>query len=95
MRGSKPTTIQMVEQPIILLFYLSWETKYETQIRMLRYTDIAEAIRLARLAGMSTIQIVRALSGSVPHSEALEIARKAAPLLRISIKQFMDLRRNR
>jgi hypothetical protein len=62
---------------------------------MLRYTDIAEAIRLARRAGMSTIQIVRALSGSSPYAEALGIARKAAPLLGISIKQFMDLRRNR
>jgi len=61
---------------------------------MLRYTDITEAIRLARLAGMSTIQIVRALSGSVPYNDALEIARKAAPLLGISIKQFMELRRN-
>jgi len=46
---------------------------------MLRYTNIEEAIRLARSAGMSTLQIVRALSGSVPHSEALQIARKAAP----------------
>ncbi|MDQ2824639.1 MAG: hypothetical protein M3R29_04250 [Verrucomicrobiota bacterium] len=62
---------------------------------MLRYTDIEEAIRLARLAGMSTIQIVRALSGSVPYSEALEIARRAAPLLGLSIKEFMELRRNR
>jgi len=62
---------------------------------VLRYTDIAEAIRLARLAGMSTIQIVRVLSGAVPYSEALKIARKAAPLLGISIKEFMDLRRNR
>jgi len=41
---------------------------------VLRYTDIEEAIRLARIAGMSTIQVVRALSGSVPYSEALEIA---------------------
>jgi hypothetical protein len=62
---------------------------------MLRYTDIAEAIRLARLAGMSKIQIVRALSGATPYPEALQIARKAAPLLGISIKAFMDLRRNR
>jgi hypothetical protein len=61
---------------------------------VLRYTNIEEAIRLAGIAGMSTIQIVRALSGSVPYSEALEIARKAAPLLGISVKEFMDLRRN-
>jgi hypothetical protein len=62
---------------------------------MLRYTDLEEAIRLAREAGLSTIQIVRALSGSVPYSEALEIARKAAPLLGISVKAFLELRRNR
>jgi hypothetical protein len=62
---------------------------------MLRYTDLEEAIRLARSAGMSTIRIVRALSGSVPHSEALQIARKAGPLLGISVKEFMELRRNR
>jgi hypothetical protein len=62
---------------------------------MLRYTDIEEAIRLARLAGMSTIRIVRVLSGAVPYSEALQIAREAAPLLGLSIKEFMELRRNR
>jgi len=62
---------------------------------MLRYTNIEEAIRLARLAGMTTMQIVRALSGSVPYSEALKIAKKAAPILRISVRTFMELRRNR
>jgi hypothetical protein len=44
---------------------------------------------------MSTIRIVRVLSGAVPYSEALQIARKAAPLLGLSIKEFMELRRNR
>jgi hypothetical protein len=44
---------------------------------------------------MSTIQIVRALSGSVPYSEALKIAQKAAPLLGLSVKTFLELRRNR
>jgi hypothetical protein len=62
---------------------------------MLRYTDIEEAIRLARASGWSTIKIVRAVSGSVPYSEAQKIARKAAPFLGISIKEFLDLRRNR
>lgn len=62
---------------------------------MLRYTDIEEAIRLARLSGMSTIEIVRTLSGSVPHAEALKIAKKAAPILRLSVRAFMELRRNR
>ncbi len=62
---------------------------------MLRYTDIEEAIRLARLSGMTTIQIVRALSGSVSYAEALRIAKKAAPPLRLTVKAFMELRRNR
>lgn len=62
---------------------------------MLRYTDIEEAIRLARLSGMSTIQIVRALSGSTTHAEALRIAKKAAALLGLTVKAFMELRRNR
>jgi hypothetical protein len=62
---------------------------------MLRYTDIEEAIRLARLAGLSRIQIVRTLSGGVPYVAALEIARKSAPLLGLSISEFMELRRNR
>ncbi len=62
---------------------------------MLRHTDIEEAVRLARLHGMSTIEIVRALSGSVPYSEALKIARKAAPLLGLAVRAFMELRRNR
>lgn len=62
---------------------------------MLRYTDIEEAIRFARLRGMTTMQIVRALSGSVPYSEALKIAKRAAPVLRISVRTFMELRRNR
>lgn len=62
---------------------------------LLRYTNIEETIRLARLAGMRTIQIVRALSGSVPYSEALKIAQKAAPILGLTVKAFMELRRNR
>jgi len=62
---------------------------------MLRYTDIEEAIRLARAHGMSTIQIARILGGSVPYTEALKIARKAAPFLGISVREFLNLRRNR
>ena len=62
---------------------------------MLRYANIEEVIALARSTGMSTIQIVRILSGSVAYSEALKIARKAAPLLGLSVNAFMSLRRNR
>ena len=59
---------------------------------MLRYTDIEEAIRLARAHGMSTIQIARILGGSVPYTEALKIARKAAPFLGISAETVELLR---
>ena len=62
---------------------------------MLRYTDIDEAIKLARLQGMTTIEIVRALSGSTAYAEALKIAKRAAPILGLSVKAFMELRRNR
>lgn len=62
---------------------------------VLRYTDIEEVIRLARLQGMSTIRIVRALSGAIPYSDALKVAQKAAPILGLSVRAFMDLRRNR
>ncbi len=62
---------------------------------MLRYTDIEEAIRLALFQGMSTIRIVRSLTGSSPHSEALKIAQKAALILNLSVKAFMELRPNR
>lgn len=63
--------------------------------RTLRYTNIEEAIKLARLKGMRTIEIVRVLSGAVPYSEALKIAQRAAPILGMSVKAFMELRRNR
>lgn len=67
----------------------------ESPNRMLRYANIEEVIRLARLAGMTTTQIVRILSGAVPYGEALKIAKKAAPILGLSVKAFMELRRNR
>ena len=60
----------------------------------LRYTDLASAIHLARGAGMTTIQIVRALSGALPHSEALKTAKRAAPLLDLTVAEFMRLRKN-
>jgi hypothetical protein len=61
----------------------------------LRYRNIEEVVRMARAQRFSTIQIVRTLSGSVTYAEALRIARKAAPALGISVKAFMELRRNR
>ena len=61
----------------------------------LRYTDLAASIQLARSKGLTTVQIVRALSANMTHAEALMLARRAAPLLEIKIAEFMRLRRNR
>jgi hypothetical protein len=60
----------------------------------LRYTDLASAIQLARSKGLSTTQIVRALSANMTYTEALAVARRAAPLLEIKVSEFMSLRRN-
>ena len=61
----------------------------------LRYTDLAAAIQLARSQGMTTAQIVRALSANLIQAEALVLARRAAPLLDIKVSEFMSMRRNR
>lgn len=60
----------------------------------LRYTDLAAAIQLARTKGKPTIQIVRALSANMTYADALDLARRAAPLLEITVSEFMKLRRN-
>jgi hypothetical protein len=60
----------------------------------LRYTDLAAAIQLARSKGLTTAQIVRALSANLTYAEALTLARRAAPLLEIKISEFIRFRRN-
>lgn len=62
---------------------------------ILRYTDLAVAIQLAKSAGMTTREIVRELSRGMTCLEALKLAKKAAPLLDIGVLQFMRLRKNR
>lgn len=61
---------------------------------ILRYTDLAALIQMARARGWSTIKIVRAMSSGLTHADALKLARKAAPLLDISVSEFMRLRKN-
>lgn len=61
----------------------------------LRYTDLAAALQLARSRGLTTVQIVRALSANMTYAEALILARRAASLLDIKVAEFMRLRRNR
>jgi len=61
---------------------------------ILRYTDLATAIQLARGAGMTTVEIVRELSRGRTYTDALQLAKEAAPLLDLTISEFMRLRRN-
>jgi len=61
----------------------------------LRYTDLAAAIQMARSRGMTDAQIVRALSANMSYADALVLARRAAPLLDMTVSEFLRLRRNR
>jgi hypothetical protein len=61
---------------------------------ILRYTDLAAAIQLAKSAGMTTREIVRELTRGMTYSDALKFARHAAPLLDITVSEFMRLRKN-
>lgn len=61
---------------------------------ILRYTDLAALIQMARSRNWSTIRIVRAMSSGLTYADAFKLARKAAPLLDISVSEFMRLRKN-
>ena len=61
---------------------------------ILRYTDLAAVIQMATARGWSNQRIVREMSAGLPYAEALVLARKAAPLLDISVSEFMRLRKN-
>jgi hypothetical protein len=61
---------------------------------ILRYTDLAAVIQMARSRGWSTAKIVREMSAGLSYQEALKLARKTAPLLDISTSEFMRLRKN-
>ena len=61
---------------------------------ILRYTDLAAPIQMARARGWSNRRIVRELSVGMTHTDALQLARKAAPLLDLTVAEFMQLRRN-
>ena len=61
---------------------------------ILRYTDLAAAIQLAKANDMTTREIARELTRGMVYSDALKYARRAAPLLDITISEFMRLRKN-
>jgi hypothetical protein len=44
---------------------------------------------------MNNAQIVRALSGNLSYADTIVLARRAAPLLGITVTEFLRLRRNR
>jgi hypothetical protein len=61
---------------------------------ILRYTDLAALIQMAKARGWPTERIVRELSGGLTYASARELAHKAAPLLDITVSEFMRLRKN-
>ncbi len=61
---------------------------------ILRYTDLAALIQMAKARGWSTRRIVREMSAGLSYAEALELARRAAPLLDISVSDYLRLRKN-
>jgi len=62
---------------------------------ILRYTDLAAVIQMARAQGWPDHKIVRVLAGGLTHSDALALAKKAAPLLDITVTEFMRFRSNK
>jgi hypothetical protein len=61
---------------------------------ILRYTDLAAVIQIAKARGWPTARIVGEMSVRLTQTDAIKLARKAAPLLDITISEFMRLRRN-
>ena len=61
---------------------------------ILRYTDLAATIQLAKSAGMTTREITREMTRGMTYSDALRFAKRAAPLLDIRLSEFMRLRKN-
>ena len=60
----------------------------------LRWAPPDEVVRIARASGMTTVEVVRIVSGCLSYREALKVAEEYAPLLEISATEFMRLRRN-
>ncbi len=61
---------------------------------ILRYTDLAAVVQMAKARGWPTSRIVREMCSGLPYLEAMKLARKAAPLLDIPVSEFMRLRKN-
>jgi len=61
---------------------------------ILRYTDLAAAIQLAKANELTTREIVHELTRRRTYGESLRLAKRAAPLLDIGVAEFMRLRKN-
>jgi len=61
---------------------------------ILRYTDLAAVIQMAKARGWPAARIVREMSSGLTYLEAIKLARKAAALLDIPVSEFMRLRKN-
>ncbi len=61
---------------------------------ILRYTDLAALIQMAKSRGWPTERIVRVISAGLAYAAARELAHKAAPLLDITVSEFLRLRKN-
>ena len=61
---------------------------------ILRYTDLAAAIQLAKANEMTTREIIRELTRGMTYSDTLRLAKRAVPLLDIAVAEFMRLRKN-
>ena len=61
---------------------------------ILRYTDLAALIQMAKARGWNTGRIVREMSAGLTYADALNLARRAAPLLDLTVLEFMRMRKN-
>jgi hypothetical protein len=60
----------------------------------LKWASPEEVVRLAKESGMTTVEIVRIVSGCLSYQEALKRAHEYAPMLDISMSEFMRMRKN-
>lgn len=58
------------------------------------YTDLAALIQMAKARGWPTVRIVREISFGLGYADTLALARRVAPLLDLSVSEFMRLRKN-
>ena len=64
------------------------------QENQLCWTSPEEVVRLAKEKSLTTCEIVRIVSGCLSYRAALKVAHDYAPLLEISVSEFMRLRKN-